>query len=57
MRVYNSIVATGKVPFEYDFIVVNKVLLIGALIMLLLILMMKLNVYKQFVRLLPINDT
>ena len=26
MRVYNSIVATGKVPFEYDFIVVNKAL-------------------------------
>lgn len=26
MRVYNSIVATGKVPFEYDFVVVNKAL-------------------------------
>jgi len=29
MRVYNSIVATGMVPMEYDFVVVNKALARG----------------------------
>jgi len=29
MRVYNTIVTTGMVPMEYDFIVVNKALARG----------------------------
>jgi hypothetical protein len=29
MRVYNMIVATGMVPLEYDFVVVNKALARG----------------------------
>ena len=29
MRVYNTITATGMVPLEYDFVVVNKALARG----------------------------
>jgi len=29
MRVYNTIVATGMIPLEYDFVVVNKALARG----------------------------
>ena len=29
LRVYNSIVATGMVPLEYDFVIVNKALARG----------------------------
>jgi hypothetical protein len=29
MRVYNMIVATGMVPAEYDFVIVNKALARG----------------------------